>query len=187
MSSRPRRVDANVLPGKYRRRWLTPRQILFIVALVAVIALAFPLYLTVSATMGKTSDLQGELDVLKQQAQVRKIVLDRRAQMLRFALEYESIRQKRGVLTEELKAITSAAEGLSIQIASVAQQSNSVTISCRIVGSPSPTTYYEVLNDYCEALEQTGRFASARYPISIWPPPAAVTIEAETATPAASP
>lgn len=172
-------LDLNVLPDGYRRRRLSAKQALLSLVMVAAIILAFLVYQAACDTMDKTADLRDELAPLTQEAELRKLETDRQYGMTKTINEYQTISERRGILTEDLKAIQSTAEEAGIEITSLSHGEESVTIFCHASGHSTFNEYRQAFEHYCEALVQTGRFYSAWYPPLNFPPIASVNIVIE--------
>jgi len=183
MSSRGPRFDVNILPDSYRGPRLKPRHLLLILALLIIVALMVPVYGAVSGVIDEVSDLKIERQALNDQAKLRDDKVKERAKMVSLNTEYQIISDKRGVITDDLQAITSSADGLPIEITSVSHsgEGNIISVNCVVPGEDSYPEYKKALEDFTEALTNTGRFASAEYDTLPWPPPASVTVDVEPA------
>jgi len=183
MSSRGPRFDVNILPDSYRGPRLKPRHLLLILALLIIVALMVPVRQAVSGAMDEVSDLKIERSQLSQQAEGNRGVIEERAGMVSLNTEYQIIRDKRGLIVEDLQAITSSADGLPIEITSVTHSGEGqiISVACVVPGEPSYEEYGKALDDFTEALTNTERFASAVYPSLGVPLPASVTIDIESA------
>ena len=193
MSNHQPKLDLNVLPESYRRRWLSIRQLAILVAMIVAILLTFFFFWATSKAMDKTADLKGELAQLNQQIELRKVKLNERNDMLKAVTEYQIMDDKQGIIAEDVEAIYSAAEGMSFQVASVSHKGGKVVVSCEAnVGSP-PEDYSELIktfDNYCKVLKQREGFSSATHNLKAGTPtgpiPVEVTIEVKRAETAAS-
>ena len=183
MSSRGPRFDVNILPDSYRGPRLKPRHLLLILALLIIVALMVPVRQAVSGAMDEVSDLKIVRSQLSQQAESNRGVIEERVGMVSLNTEYQIIRDKRGVITEDLQAITSSADGLPIEITSVSHsgEGNIISVDCVVPGELGYTEYKATLKEFTEALTNTGRFASAEYDTLPSPPPASVTVDIQPA------
>lgn len=183
MSSPAPKFDVNILPDGYRGRRLTPRHVLLILALVIIVALMVPVYQAVSGVIDEISVLKSERAALLDRAELRKEEANEKAEKVSLTKEYQIISDKRGVVVEDLEAITRSADGLLINIMSVLHSGEGETISvdCEVPGEPSYEEYGKALDDFSGALLQTGRFASAEYDPLPSQLPASVTIDIEFA------
>jgi len=183
MSSRGPRFDVNILPDSYRGPRLKPRHLLLILALLIIVALMVPVRQAVSGVMDEVSDLKIERQALNDQAKLRDVKVKERANMVSLNTEYQIISDKRGVITDDLQAITSSADGLPIEITSVSYYGGGKTISvdCAIPVELGYTEYKATLKEFTDALKATGRFASAEYDTLPYPPHASVTVDVEPA------
>lgn len=183
MSSPAPKFDVNILPDGYRGRRITPRHYLLILALAIIVGLMVPVYQAVSGVIDEVSDLKSERAALLERAELRKVDADEKAGMVSLTKEYQIISDKRGLIVEDLQAITRSAEGLRIEIMSVLHSGEGETISvdCAVPGEPSYEEYEKALEDFTEALTNTERFASAVYPSLGIPLPGSVTIDIEPA------
>jgi len=190
VNSAPPRLDVNILPHSYRRRRLERNQILLLAALVVVIVLAFLFYRQVSVTVRQSSDLRSELAALNLQLDLRRTKISARTEMVSLTLEYESIVAKRSVISDDVKAVAAAAEGVGIktssstqtpriQVTSVSHAGGNVDVSCAVIGyhNDSYEAVGKLLDDFCAALEQNERFDSAEYDDLNVPLPSSVDVE----------
>lgn len=178
MSNPLSRIDVNVLPDSYRKRRLQRKQILFLLALVILVALTVPLYQLVSNAMDETAAMERQLDTLDQQVEQRKTKVAERAEKIELINEYETINQKRDILSEDVKAIKSAADEVGIDITLISHGGDNATVSCK-GGDLSWDEFRQALDQYCEELIATGRFSSAKRSALSWPLAASITIEIE--------
>ena len=151
--------DINLLPETYKPWKPSARQVYFAGAIIAAIALLFPLYQLTSGAMGKTADLQAENTSLNNRLQLIQLEITNREPLKQAIGEYNTIVNMGGGFTEDLRVINSEAEELGIQVKSVAHDGKSITVDCQT----EPESYI-VFRDYVTALEESGRFATVTPP-----------------------
>ena len=115
MTSPPERLDVNVLPDSYRRRWLQGRQLLFILTLVILMALAIPLYNLVSSAIEKTAEMNDEVDILNGQLTTWMQDNATKTAMENLVRDYENINQMRTVISDDVEAIENAADQVGME------------------------------------------------------------------------
>jgi len=187
MSSRGPRFDVNILPDSYRGPRLKPRHLLLILALLIIVALMVPVRQAVSGVMDEVSDLKIVRSQLSQQAESNRGIIEERAGMVSLNTEYQIIRDKRGLIVEDLQAITDCEDIVKARIddfhvTSVTHSGEGQTISvaCAIPVELGYTEYKATLKEFTDALTNTGRFAAEppSLPSSL---PTSVTIDIESA------
>ncbi len=143
--------DINLLPQVYRPWKPSARQIQVFCAIVAAIALLFPLYQITAEAMGKTTSLETKYAIINSELERRQAELKSREPLQKTIAEYRTIVDMGGGFTENLEVITSLAGELGIEVQSITHEGGSITIICQ---GDSYTTFRE----YKTALEESGRF-----------------------------
>ena len=149
--------DINLLPETYRPWKPSPRQVYLACAVIAAIALLFPLYHVAFDAMAKTADLQARYDILNNGLQQRQAELKNREPLQKAIAEYHTIVDMGGGFTEDLKFINSQAEELGVEVSSITHEGSSITFTCQADNS---TAY----RSYLTALEESGQFSSVTSP-----------------------
>ena len=151
--------DINLLPETYKAWKPSARQIYFACAVIAAIALLFPLYQITSGAMDKTADLQARYNILNNELQLRQLEINSREPLKKAIVEYNTIVNMGGGFTEDLRVIKSEAERLGVQVESVVHEGKSITVNCQT----EPESYI-VFREYVTSLEESGRFATVTPP-----------------------
>jgi len=151
--------DINLLPETYKPWKPSARQVYSACAVIAAIALLFPLYQLASGAMGKTADLQAEYNSLNNEMQLIQAEIRSREPLKQAIGDYNTIVDMGGGFTEDLRVIKSEAELLGVQVESIAHAGTSITLTCQT----EPESYI-VFRDYVTALEESGRFATVMPP-----------------------
>jgi len=151
--------DINLLPETYEAWKPSARQIYFACAVIAAIALLFPLYQLTSGAMDKTADLQARYNILNNELLRRQLELKNREPLQKAIGEYNTIVNMGGGFTEDLRVIKSEADRLGVQVESIAHEGESITMTCQT----EPESYI-VFRDYITALEESGRFSTVTPP-----------------------
>jgi len=151
--------NINLLPEAYKPWKPSSRQIYFAGAVIAAIALLFPLYQMTSGAMGKTADLQAEYTSLNNRLQLIQIEIRNREPLKQAINDYNTIVNMGGGFTEDLRVIKSEAEELGVQVESIAHQDTSITLTCQT----EPENYI-VFREYVTALRESGRFSTVKPP-----------------------
>jgi len=149
--------DINLLPETYKPWRPSARQVYFTGAVIAAIALLFPLYQMTSGAMGKTADLQAEYTSLNNRLQLVQREIRDREPLKQAISEYNTIVDMGGGFTEDLRIINGEAERLGVQVESVAHGGESITLNCE-------AGEYTIFRDYVTALEESGRFSMVTPP-----------------------
>jgi len=149
--------DINLLPETYEAWKPSARQIYFACALIAAIALLFPLYQLTSGAMGKTADLQAEYTSLNDELQLKQLEIKNREPLHQAISEYNTIVNMGGGFTEDLEVINSEADILGVKVESIAHGGESITFTCQ-AGD------YTIFRDYVTALRESGRFSTVSSP-----------------------
>ena len=145
--------DINLLPQVYKPWRPSARQIYFSCAIIAAIALLFPLYQVTSEAMAKTSALERKNTSLNSLLEVRKSALAERQPLKNAIADYNTIVNMGGGITEDLEVIRSQAAELGVEVQSITHAVTSITFTCQ---ADSYTTF----RDYLTALEESGRFTT---------------------------
>ncbi len=145
--------DINFLPQVYAPWKPSAKQIYFSLAIVAAIALLFPLYQVTSAAMGETDTLQTRYTIVKTELEKRQSEIRNREPLQKAIAEYQTILNMGGGFTEDLEVIKSKAEELGVEVKSITHDGKSISVSCE---ADSYTTF----RDYLNALKESGRFSS---------------------------
>ena len=151
--------DINLLPENYKPWRPSAKQMYFAGAIIAAIALLFPLYQMTSGAMGKTADLQAEYTILNNRMQLLQIEIRNREPLKQAISEYNTIVDMGGGFTDDLMVINSEAERLGVQVDSIAHDGKSITVNCQT----EPESYI-VFREYVTALRENGRFATVTPP-----------------------
>jgi hypothetical protein len=151
--------DINLLPETYKAWKPSARQIYFACAVIAAIALLFPLYQVTSGAMDKTADLQASSNILNTELLRRQLELKNREPLQKAIDEYSTIVNMGGGFTEDLRVIKGEADQLGVQVESVAHGGESITITCQT----EPESHI-VFRDYITALRESGRFSTVTPP-----------------------
>ncbi len=149
--------DINLLPETYLPWKPSARQIYFSLALIAVIALLFPLYQVTSEAMAKTANLEAGYAVVTSELTQRQAELKDREPIQKAIAEYSTIVDMGGGFTEDLRVITSQAEELGIEVKAITHEGSSITFTCQ-------ADSYTAFRNYLTALEESGRFSSVTSP-----------------------
>ncbi len=154
--------DINLLPETYLPWKPSARQIYFSLALIAAIALLFPLYQVTSEAMAKTANLEAGYAVVTSELTQRQAELKNREPIQKAIAEYKTIVDMGGGFTEDLGVITSLAEELGIEVGPITHEGSSITFTCQ---ADSYTTFRE----YKVTLEESGRFLTPVTPPEGYP------------------
>ena len=149
--------DINLLPEAYKPWRPSARQVYLAGAVIAAIALLFPLYSMTSGAMGKTADLQAEYTNLNNRMQLVQLEIRNREPLKQAISDYNTIVDMGGGFTEDIQVINSEAELLGVQVDSIAHAGKSITLTCE-------AGEYTRFRDYVTALEESGRFATVTPP-----------------------
>ena len=166
--------DINLLPEAYKPWKPSARQVYLAGAVIAAIALLFPLYSMTSGAMGKTADLQAEYNSLNNEMQLKQLEITNRQPLQQAISDYNTIVKMGGGFTEDLRVINSEAELLGVQVDSIAHQGSNITLTCQAGDFMS-------FRAYVTALEESGRFATVTPPSEKFPYNTGVIIELEPA------
>ncbi len=165
-------LNINLLPSTYRPWRPSAKQIYLFGALIAVIALLFPLYQITANNINKTARLETRYTALSNELQLMKAEIAKREPLKTAITEYNTIVDMGGGFTEDLGVIKGEAEKLGVQVKSITHTGNSITIVCQ-------ADSYLIFRDYLTALEESGRFSTPIPPPEGYPYTKEGTIEAE--------
>ncbi len=154
--------DINLLPAEYKPWRPSARQIYATLAVVAVIALLFPLYQITTAAMDKTSKLEAEFGSLNSLLELRKAELAKREPLQKAISSYEALVDVKENATGDLAFIISQAESLDVEILTIVHQVNSLSVNCQ-------TNSYITFRDFVTALENSGLFTTPITPPEGYP------------------
>jgi len=154
--------DINLLPQVYRPWKPSARQIQAFCAIVAAIALLFPLYQITAEAMGKTASLETKYAIINSELERRQIEIKNREPLQKAIAEYRTIVNMGGGLVDDLEVITSLAGELGIEVQSITHAGSSISFTCQ---APD----YIIFRDYLAALEESGRFSSVTRPSEVFP------------------
>jgi len=151
--------DINLLPDTYKPWRPSARQVYLAGAVIAAIALLFPLYQMTAGAMGKTADLQAEYNTLNNRLQLIQLEIRSREPLKQALSDYNTIVNMGGGFTEDLRVINSEAERLGVQVDSIAHEGESITMTCQT----EPESYI-VFREYITSLRESGRFSTVKPP-----------------------
>jgi len=151
--------DINLVPETYKPWKPSAREIYFACAVIAAIALLFPLYQLTSEAMGKTANLQARYNILNNELQLMQLEITNREPLQKAIGEYSTIVNMGGGFTEDLRVIKSEATAFGVQVETVDHEGKSITITCQT----EPESHI-VFRDYITALRESGRFSTVTPP-----------------------
>ncbi len=143
--------DINLLPQIYRPWKPSARQIYLFCAILAAIALIFPLYQATSGAMGETATLEARYTIVNTELQKRQAEIKKREPLQKALTEYRTIVDMGGDFSGDLRLINSTAAVLDIEVRSIAHAGSGITISCQ-------ADSYTAFRNYLIALAESGRF-----------------------------
>ncbi len=146
-------LDINLLPQVYRPWRPSRKQIYFCCAIIAAIALLFPLYKVTTGAMAETSALKTKYTAINRLLEMRKAEIKEREPLQITIAEYSTIVDMGSGFIEDIEVINSQAEMLGIDVKSITHQGFSISIVCQ-------ADSYISFRNYLTALEQSGRFLS---------------------------
>ncbi len=155
--------DINLLPETYKAWKPSAKQIYFACAVIAAIALLFPLYQVTSGAMDKTADLQARYNILNNELLRRQLEIKNREPLQKAIGEYNTIMNMGGGFTEDLRVIKSEADQLGVQVESVAHEGESITMTCQT----EPESHI-VFREYVTVLRESGRFSTVTPPPEVY-------------------
>ncbi len=166
--------NMNLLPEAYRPWKPSARQIYFTCAIIALIALLFPLYQITTGAMDKTAFLQTRYNIINSELQQRKVEIGNREPLKKAVNEYNQIVSMGSGFSQDLTVINSQAEELGVEVLSINHAGNSITVDCQT----EPESYI-TFRDYITALEESGQFTTPIPPPEGFPYTTGGTIELE--------
>ena len=149
--------DINLLPETYKPWKPSAKQIYFAGAVIAAIALLFPLYQLTSGAMDKTADMRAKYNVLNNELQLKQLEIISREPLKQAIGEYNTIVNMGGGFIEDLEVINGEAARLGVQVESIAHAGDKITMNCE-AGD------YTIFREYVAALRESGRFATVTPP-----------------------
>jgi len=178
----PRRkpsLDVDLLPENHRRHRLQLRQLLLVLALVAAVVLTIPMHQAVCGAIGECSRMKAELSVLNQKAAAKRDAVQERAEMVAISREYETIMEKRGVITRRLGLFSTAADETGLDISSVwhSDGEGKALLTCQVIGQPTYEETIAAFQSFCSLLEETGEFYSVTRPRLDYPARGLIEVE----------
>jgi hypothetical protein len=165
--------DINILPEAYQPWRPSAKQIYTTILIVAAIALVFPLFQLTTDAMGKTTDLQRQLNAIDVQLQIKSAEIKRREPLQKAIGEYNLILGLGGNVTGDLEIINGEAQKLGVKVVSVTHEGINIGVNAK---APSYTAFRE----YITALEESGRFTSPVPPPEGYPYTTKGTIKLES-------
>jgi len=164
--------DINLLPQIYRPWRPSAKQIYLFLAVVAAMALLFPLYRITTDAMGETAALERVNDAKKSALEMRQAQIRSREPLKRAITQYNNIVAMGGGFTEDLEVINSLAEEVGIEVESISHAGSGIAFGCR-------ADSYLAFRDYVTALEASGRFTTPLIPPEGYPYTKGGTIKLE--------
>jgi len=154
--------DMNLLPQAYKPWKPSARQVYLFLAMVAAIALLFPLYRVTSEAMGKTASLEGRYAIVNNELARRQTEIGDRQPLQKAISEYNTIVDMGGGFTEDVEVINSLAEKFGVEVPSITHEGDGITVSCQ-------ADSYTIFRKYKTALEESGRFLTPVTPPEGYP------------------
>ena len=154
--------DMNLLPQAYKPWKPSARQVYLFLAMVAAIALLFPLYQVTSEAMGKTAHLEGRYAIVNDELVRRQTEIRGRQPLQKAISEYNTIVDMGGGFTEDVEAINSLAEKFGVEVPSITHGGDGITVNCE-------ADSYTIFRKYKTALEESGRFLTPVTPPEGYP------------------
>jgi len=143
--------DINLLPQIYEPWKPSARQIYLLLAIVAAIALLFPLYQVTAEVVGETNILETRYNIVNSKLKQRQVEIQSRQPMQKAISDYNTIVDMGGGFVEDLEVIRNLAEELGVSVGSISQGGGKITFSCH-------ADSYILFREYKTALEESGRF-----------------------------
>ncbi len=150
--------DMNLLPEDYRPWKPSARQLYFFCAVVAAIALLFPLYRVTSDAMAETAACETRHNGVINALQRMQTEIMKREPLQRAIDGYNTIVNMGGSFADDLVLINSQAEELGVEVQSISHLGSSITVNCQ-------TNSYITFRAYLTALQESGRFSSVTGPL----------------------
>ncbi len=154
--------DINLLPEIYKPWRPSVRQIYFFVAIVAAIALLFPLYQVTTEARAKTTILEARYTNVNSELERRQAIIKQREPLQKAIGQYNTIVALGGGFTEELKAIKNIAEELDVEVKSINHEGSRITFRGQ---ADSRIVFIE----FFTALEENGLFSTPVIPPTGYP------------------
>jgi len=154
--------NINLLPQVYRPWKPSARQIYFFLAIVAAIALLFPLYQMTTDMGSKTAILETRYNTVNNELERRKAIIKDREPLQAAIGQYSTIVGMGGGLIEDLQVITSLAEEFGIEVGSIRHTGSQITFH-------SQADSRIVFIEFVTALEKSGRFSTPVIPPTGYP------------------
>ncbi|MFC1978100.1 pilus assembly protein PilM [Chloroflexota bacterium] len=154
--------DINLLPQVYRPWKPSARQIYLFFAMVAAVALLFPLYEVTTGAMAETAILETRYTIINNELERRKTLIQERQPLQGAISQYSAIVAMGGGFTEDLKVITDTADELGIEVNSISHGGSQITFEGQ---ADSRVVFIEFIT----ALEESGRFSTPVIPPTGYP------------------
>jgi len=154
--------DMNLLPQAYKPWKPSARQVYLFLAMVAAIALLFPLYQVTSEAMGKTANLEARYAIVNNELERRQTEIRGRQPLQKAIGEYNTIVDMGGGFTEDVEVVNSLAEKFGVEVPSITHDGSKITVSCQ-------ADSYTIFRKYKTALEESGRFLTPVTPPEGYP------------------
>ena len=154
--------DINLLPQIYRPWKPSVRQIYIIVAVLAAIALIFPLYQVTLEAMGETAKLETRYNLINTELERRQLEIKNRDPLQKAINEYNTIVDKGGGFTEALRFIRSRADALGVEVQEITHEGGSIKVKCQ-------ADSYLAFREYVAALGESGQFSVSAIPSEVYP------------------
>jgi len=164
--------DMNLLPQAYKPWRPSARQVYLFLAVVAAIALLFPLYQVTSEAMGKTAGLEARYAIINNELGRRQAEIQSRQPLQKAISEYNTIVDMGGGFVDDLDVINSLAEKFSVEVESITHDGGGITFTCQ-------ADSYLAFRKYVVALEESGRFTTPVIPPEGYPYTASGPIKLE--------
>ena len=154
--------DINLLPSVYNAWRPSARQVYASLAIVAAIALFFPIYGAATEAMKETSGVRQKYAAVNTLMQKRLAELGKREPLQKAITQYDSIVDMGGGFIDDLAAIRSIAEKRDVKIQTISQSGGAISFNCE---APDYTGFRDFIKD----LEQNGRFTAPVIPPEGYP------------------
>jgi len=146
-------LDVNLLPEVYRPWKPSAKQIYAFLVILTAVAVLFPLFQVTTEAMDKTAALETRYTQLNNMLTLRQVEIKNREPLQKTINEYNTIVGMGGGFTEGLEVIRSEADKLGVQVQSITQVGNSITLVCQ-------ADSYIAFRRYLTALEESGGFST---------------------------
>jgi len=154
--------DINLLPQAYRPWRPSARQIYLFLAVVAAIALLFPLYQVTLDAMADTAVLRTKYEIINRELERRQATIQSREPLQRAITDYNTIVSMGGGFTGDLEVINRLAGEVGIEVESITHDGSNINVNCQ-------TDSYLTFREYKTALEESGRFSTPVTPPEGYP------------------